>query len=84
MSKSDKVIIQKEVLKRLKRGESMTQLEALNELECMRLAVPIERLRKAGYNIKTDMITRYNSSGIKKRFARYSLNQNFTFKAGLI
>ena len=66
--------IQKEVLTRLKKGESLTQLEALNELGCMRLAVPIDRLRKAGNNIKTTMIERYNSEGIKKRFARYSLN----------
>jgi len=66
--------IQKEVLTRLKKGESLTQLEALNELGCMRLAVPIDRLRKAGNNIKTTMIERCNSEGIKKRFARYSLN----------
>lgn len=56
------------ILAHLKRGESITPLEALNLYGCFRLGARIDDLRNKGYEIQTDMVP---SNG--KRFARYSM-----------
>lgn len=45
--------IQKEVLAALKRGESLTALEAIDRWRVTRLASIIHRLRRAGHPIQT-------------------------------
>lgn len=62
---------EKAILAHLEKGESITQLEALKQYNCMRLSDRIFRLRKQGYPIKTELV----SSG-KKTFAKYKIDKN--------
>lgn len=55
-----------DILKHLKEGKTITQMQALNLFGCFRLASRIEQLRHRDIPIKTDMI---KENG--KRFARY-------------
>jgi hypothetical protein len=48
-------------------GHSLTQLEALNQFGCFRLAARIADIRDEGFQIVTDMVTLENG----KRVARY-------------
>jgi hypothetical protein len=48
-------------------GHSLTQLEALTQFGCLRLAARIANLRDKGFNVETDMVTLENG----KRVARY-------------
>jgi hypothetical protein len=48
-------------------GYSLTQLEALNQFGCFRLAARIADIRDEGFHIITDMVTLENG----KRVARY-------------
>jgi hypothetical protein len=48
-------------------GYSITQLEALNQFGCFRLAARIAYLRDKGLDVVTDMVTLENG----KRVARY-------------
>ena len=48
-------------------GYSITQLEALTQFGCFRLAARIADLRNKGLNVVTDMVTLENG----KRVARY-------------
>ena len=48
-------------------GYSLTQLEALTQFGCFRLAARIADLRDKGLNVVTDMVTLDNG----KRVARY-------------
>ena len=48
-------------------GYSITQLEALTQFGCFRLAARIADLRDKGLNVVTDMVTLENG----KRVARY-------------
>ena len=48
-------------------GYSITQLEALTQFGCFRLAARISDLRDKGLNVVTDMVTLENG----KRVARY-------------
>jgi len=48
-------------------GYSLTQLEALNQFGCFRLAARIADIRDEGFHILTDMVTLENG----KRVARY-------------
>ena len=50
----------------LKKGKSLTQLEALEKFGIMRLAPLIHLLRKDGFNIKTKLVG-------KQRYAAYQL-----------
>jgi hypothetical protein len=52
-------------------GYSLTQLEALTQFGCFRLAARIADLRDKGLNICTDMVTLENG----KRVARYFLKK---------
>jgi len=48
-------------------GYTITQLEALNQFGCFRLAARIADLKDKGLNVVTDMVTLENG----KRVARY-------------
>lgn len=52
---------------------SITQLDALKEFGCMRLASRISELRRAGVPIKRTMEALKNRYGEKVHYARYSL-----------
>lgn len=52
---------------------SVTGLQSINELGVMNYKGRIHDLRKLGYTIKTDFITRINAHGEKKTFAQYTL-----------
>lgn len=60
------------VLEYLEENGSITQLEALQELGIMRLASRISDLKRAGYNIHTELVTVTTRRG-KSSVARYSL-----------
>ena len=52
-------------------GYSITQLEALTQFGCFRLAARIADLRNKGLNVVTDMVTLENG----KRVARYFIKK---------
>ena len=52
-------------------GYSITQLEALNQFDCFRLAARIADLRDQSLNVVTEIVTLENG----KRVARYSLKK---------
>ena len=52
-------------------GYSLTQLEALTQFGCFRLAARIADLRDKGLNVVTDMVTLENG----KRVARYTVKR---------
>ena len=54
---------------------SITQLDALREFGCMRLASRINDLRRQGVHIRTDNETALNRYGEKVRYARYRLEK---------
>lgn len=53
----------------------ITQMDALRDLSCMRLASRIADLRKDGYSIKREMVGSTNRFGEAVSFARYSLEE---------
>ena len=59
----------------LQQHGSVTGLQALIELGIMNYKGRIHDLRKLGYTIKTEYITRMNAHGEKKTFARYILKE---------
>lgn len=63
------------ILEHMKRYGSITPLEALQEYGCMRLGARIWDLKRAGYRIGTTIVTRINSDGEAKRFARYDMEE---------
>ncbi len=58
------------ILESLKRGEKLTQLEALAKFGCFRLGARIWDLRQEGYDIESRNIKLPNG----KRITQYSLN----------
>lgn len=57
------------ILAYLKQGHTLTSLEALDRFQCFRLGARCWDLKKAGWNIVSEMVTLPN----KKRIARYRL-----------
>jgi hypothetical protein len=57
----------------MKAKGSITPIDALNDLGCMRLATRIFELKKEGNMIKTLTEFRTNMSGETKHYARYVL-----------
>ncbi|MBQ0125972.1 MAG: hypothetical protein KBS59_06615 [Clostridiales bacterium] len=55
---------------------SITQLEALSEFGCMRLASRINDLKKAGYPIGSRFIKRVSRNGRTVKFSEYYLERN--------
>ncbi len=63
------------ILNYLKKGNSITSLEALQKFNCFRLSARIFNLREDGYNIITNHIT-----DNEKTYARYTLLSNTLLK----
>lgn len=61
------------IIQYMKEFEGITQLEALKELGCFRLASRINDIKRKGYNVRRDMITLKNRWGEPVRIAKYSL-----------
>ena len=61
------------VLRHMEELGSITSLEAMQEYGIMRLASRITDLKKAGYQIRREMVSRKNRYGETVSFARYSL-----------
>jgi hypothetical protein len=57
----------------LQNNEWITPKDALREFDCMRLQARIYDLKKAGYNIKTEIYHYKNSYGEHKCYAKYKL-----------
>ena len=57
----------------LRKNGCITQLEAAEELGCWRLASRISDLRSAGYDIRSEKVTKKNRYGKPVSFARYYL-----------
>ena len=64
------------VLEYMKRFGSITQLDALADLGCMRLASRISDLRQQGYPIGRRMKTSKNRYGEDVHFAEYYLEED--------
>ena len=67
-----------QILYYMKRGNSITPIDALNKYGCFRLSAVIYDLKKEGYNIQTTMVNNPNG----KKFAKYTL-QDFDGKLNL-
>lgn len=52
---------------------SITQLEAMRDLGCMRLGARVYDLKREGYNIRREMETSKNRYGKDTSYARYRL-----------
>lgn len=63
----------KKILDYLQAHGSISQLEALREFGCMRLASRISDLKKAGYDIHREMVSFTARDGNKGYYARYTL-----------
>ena len=61
------------VLNYIKAEGSITSLDAMQELGCMRLASRISDLKKQGYPITRKMETRKNRYGESVSYARYEM-----------
>lgn len=61
------------ILRHIEAHGSITSLEAMQEYGIMRLASRITDLKKAGYPIRREMVSRKNRCGETVTFARYSI-----------
>ena len=64
------------ILNYLKKGNSITSLEALQKFNCFRLSARIFNLREDGYNIITKYITNNNTTYAEYRFISSSKEAN--------
>ena len=62
------------ILRHMEDCGSITSLEAMQEYGIMRLASRITDLKKVGYPIRREMVSRKNRYGETVTFARYSLS----------
>ena len=62
-----------DVLEYLRAHGSITQMDAIREFNCTRLAARIYDLCRAGYQIKTEQAESTNWRGKTVRFARYRM-----------
>lgn len=63
------------ILDYIKTHGEITQLDALREIGCMRLASRVNDLRRQGIPIITTQKSRKNGKGETKRFAAYRLGE---------
>lgn len=63
------------VLEALKLGP-MTSMEAFQDFGITRLAARIDELRRAGYDIRTEMLNTTNRLGGRCNFAKYHLTSS--------
>ena len=64
-----------QVLEYLKKRNSITQVQALVEFGCFRLAARIEELRRSGYSIKSSPRTAENGVKYVKYLYAHGLNE---------
>lgn len=62
---------EKRILEHLKKGDTITPIEALNKFNCMRLSDRIFQLRRKGHAISTLLVKEGN-----KQYARYKLERS--------
>ena len=62
------------ILRHMEECGTITSWEAMQEYGIMRLASRITDLKKAGYPIRREMVSRKNRYGETVTFARYSLS----------
>lgn len=65
------------IIKYIEETGSITQLDALREFGCMRLASRISDLKKAGFPIVTEMEKSKNRYGESISYARYRLERKY-------
>jgi len=75
MGKNERPAQTREILAYMRENGSITPLEALNELGCMRLGSRIFELRSQGFNIATEKVAHVNKAGKKSVFAKYVLKE---------
>ena len=63
------------ILDYMREFESITQLEALRDLGCMRLASRISELRRQGHNITSERVAVKNRYGETSYIKRYRLGE---------
>lgn len=61
------------ILRYIEENGSITQLDALREFGCMRLASRMCDIKKMGYPVKKEMETAKNRYGEPISYARYSI-----------
>lgn len=64
-----------EILRYMELAGSITPAVAYEEIGCLRLAARISDLRKRGYKIASEYVTRKNRWGRKVTFCRYRLEE---------
>lgn len=63
------------IIRYMQKFGSITPLEAISDIGCMRLASRINDIKKMGYKVKTEHIDGFNRLGEATHFARYSLQE---------
>jgi hypothetical protein len=61
------------ILQYIEENGSITQLDALKEFGCMRLASRMSDIKKMGYPVKTEMERAKNRYGEPIHYARYTI-----------
>ena len=61
------------ILAYMRQHGSITPLEAILDLNCMRLASRISDLKKEGYVIRSEMASYTRTDGTKSHFKKYSI-----------
>lgn len=64
------------IIEYMQKNGSITALQAMLNLGCMRLSSRISELKKQGYNIKSEFVEDKNRYGDKVHYKRYSLISN--------
>lgn len=62
-----------DILAFMRKHGSITPLQALDEIGCMRLAARISDIKKAGYKIESRTVSRTTESGKTVRYSEYRL-----------
>lgn len=70
---ADRLTQCEEILEYMNEKGSITPMDAMHEIGCMRLASRICDLKKQGYHISKEMVNYVNFKGIRKRYASYRL-----------
>lgn len=64
-----------QVLEHLEKGYSISQLEATQKYEILRLGAIIFNLRRDGYSISTEIVRTKKKDGSRNNYAVYRLEQ---------
>jgi len=61
------------ILSHLKKGGTLTALDALKKFSCFRLSARILEMRRDGHSIRSVFVEKVKPDGSIKRFKKYSL-----------